>query len=139
MANANARSPGQKCASATAWANWLPATPKAITNVRSKNSSSGVAVRCFSWGSRPPMRDSAWRRGFVDMGQRLPVHLLPRRDRGRTSEIAGALQRSRRVPALSPIEPLHAAQHIDVFEELLVPLVAPRRAGIGDGVEVVLR
>ena len=36
------------------------ATPKAMTKVRSKSSSSGVAARPVSCGSRPPIRTTLW-------------------------------------------------------------------------------
>ena len=37
------------------------ARPKLVANVRSNRSSSGVATRCVSCGSRPPMRRQSWR------------------------------------------------------------------------------
>src|SRR5260221_14452315 len=37
------------------------ARPKLVANVRSKRSSSGVATRCVSCGSRPRMRRESWR------------------------------------------------------------------------------
>ena len=52
--------PAAMWSSARKWANSLPAMPKATTNVRSNSSSSGVAARWDSFGSRPSMRTRRW-------------------------------------------------------------------------------
>ncbi len=48
--------PSLTWSSASAWASWSAAAPKAMTKVRSKSSSSGVAARPLSCGSRPTIR-----------------------------------------------------------------------------------
>src|SRR5258708_4373198 len=49
------------CPSARTGATSEAARPKLVANVRSNRSSSGVAVRCVSCGSRPRMRGESWR------------------------------------------------------------------------------
>src|SRR5258705_6285652 len=61
------------------------ARPKLVANVRSNRSSSGVAVRCVSCGSRPRMRRESWRMtpmpGSIVL---IPKHLsVVRRDEAR--------------------------------------------------------
>jgi len=60
VAKANPMTPVAMCPSASACASSLADAPKAITNVRSKSSSNGVAARCGSCGSRPPMVVPWW-------------------------------------------------------------------------------
>ena len=66
IAKPKAVSPAAKWPSASKCANCSPATPNATTKVRSYNSSSGVAARCRSFGSRPDItckrcaRDSSY-------------------------------------------------------------------------------
>ncbi len=54
-AKANPRMPSATWSWAREWASASAATPKAITKVRSKSSSRGVAARCAWCGSRPRM------------------------------------------------------------------------------------
>ena len=51
-----AASPAAIWPPASTWANCAAATPNATTKVRSNSSSSGVATRCDSCGSRPVIR-----------------------------------------------------------------------------------
>src|SRR5258708_10913544 len=73
------------CPSARTGATSEAARPKLVANVRSNRSSSGVAARCVSCGSRPRMRRDSWRMtprwGSIVL---IPKHLpVARRDEAR--------------------------------------------------------
>src|SRR5216683_3670613 len=53
--------PAMKWPSASTGATSEAARPKQVANVKSNRSSSGVAARCVSCGSRPRMRRESWR------------------------------------------------------------------------------